>query len=127
MTFELNDNTQISKDERGNVQVLDHLQEPFVASVTPETLAFNGSASPNTPVGLADQYLKQVASAYGIDQNMLSSAAGNNGLSLESAPSDGKLELADEKEIMGTTTVSYQQTYDGLTVWKAGVSVTIQS
>src|SRR5690349_13758417 len=103
MTFEFNDNVQISKDERGNVQVLDHLQQPFVAGTTPESAGFNGSASPNTPVGLADQYLKQVASAYGIDQNMLSDTASNNGFSPESAASDGKLEVVDEKEIMGTT------------------------
>src|SRR5262245_58811679 len=127
MTFELDDNTQISKDERGNVQVLDHSQQPFVAGAASESMGFSGSASPSTPVGLADQYLKQVASAYGIDQNMLSSTAGNNGFALESASSDGKLELFDEKEIMGTTTVSYQQTYEGLPVWKGGVSVTIQS
>ena len=130
MTFEFDDNVQISKDERGNVQVLDHLQQPFVAGagVSPESaLAFDGSASPNTPHGLANQYLRQVASAYGIEQNMLSDASSTNGFSAESASTDGKLELADEKEIMGTTTVSYQQTYEGLQVWKAGVSVTVQS
>src|SRR3954453_20541765 len=101
MTFEFDDNVQISKDERGNVQVLDHLQQPFVAGagVSPESaMAFDGSASANTPHGLADQYLRQVASAYGINQNMLADAGSNNGFSAESASSDGKLELADEKE-----------------------------
>jgi zinc metalloprotease ZmpB len=128
MTFDFDDNVQISKDERGNVQVLDHLQQPFVApSVSPQSLSFDGSASPSNPAGLADQYLRQVASAYGIDQNMLSNAVSSNGFSAAAASSDGKLELVDEKEIMGTTTVSYQQTYEGLPVWKAGVSVTVQS
>lgn len=58
---------------------------------------------------------------------MLTNAANNNGFSLDSPSHDGKLEVVDEKDIMDTTTVSYQQTYQGLPVWKAGVSVTIQS
>src|ERR1044072_5139851 len=122
MTFEFDDNVQISKDKLGNMQVLDNLQQPFVAGagVTLESAAgFDGSASPSTAHGLANQYLRQVASAYGIDQNTLSEASSTNGLSMESASSDGKLELVDEKDIMGTTTVSYQQTYEGLPVWKA--------
>lgn len=129
MTSEFDDNVQVSKDERGNVQGLAHFEEPFVAGagLTPESVGFNGSASPSTPLGLADQYLKQYASAYGINQNMLTNTVGSNGFSPEAAASDGKLEVVDEKEIMGTTTVSYQQTYEGLPVYKAGVSVTIQS
>ena len=131
MTFELNDDVKIDKDERGNVQVLEHFQQPFVAGETAGAMRVADSASglPNTPQGLAQQYLRQVAPVYGLDQNMLADTGGSNGLARESAAAspDGKLELADEKDIMGTTTVSYQQTYAGLPIWKAGVSVTIQS
>jgi hypothetical protein len=130
MTFELDENVKINKDERGNVQVLEHLQQPFVAGETTGAmgLAEAASAPPNTPQALSEQYLRQVAPVYGIDQNMLSSNGGLTMLAEESAAAspDGKLELAEEKEIMGTTTVSYQQTYAGLPIWKAGVSVTIQ-
>lgn len=127
MTFEFDDSVQISKDERGNVQVLEHFQQPFVAGETSQSASLNGSAAPTTPHGLADEYLKQVAPTYGIDQNMLSDAGSSNALAAETPSPDGKLEMVAEKEVMGTTTVSYQQTYEGLPVWKAGVSVTIQS
>ena len=127
MTFELDDNVKHSKDERGNVQVLEHLEQPFVAGETSESASFNEFGFPSTPHALANQYLQQVASVYGIDQNMLSNGGEHSELSAESVSSDGKLEMVDEKEIMGTTTVSYQQTYEGLPVWKAGVSVTVQS
>ena len=85
MTFEFDDNVQISKDERGNVQVLDHLQQPFVAGAASESDGLNGFVSPTPPVSLADQYLKQVASAYGTGQNMLSDTANNNRFSSDSA------------------------------------------
>lgn len=127
MDFELNDNVKISKDERGNVQLLDHFQEPFVASEMSAAASFNGSAAPITPHGLADQYLQRAASTYGIDQSMLTNPGDGNAFSAAATSPDGKLEMVDEKDIMGTTTVSYQQVYDGLPVWKAGVSVTIQS
>ncbi|HKG48408.1 MAG TPA: hypothetical protein VKB02_16845 [Pyrinomonadaceae bacterium] len=128
MTFEFDENVTLSKDERGNVQVLEHFEQPFVAGGDASaTESFNGSGSPNTPNGLADQYLRQVASAYGIDQNMLANGFDANELAGETSSADGKLEVVEEKEVMGTTTVSYQQTYEGLPVWKAGVSVTIQS
>ena len=127
MSFEFNENLTVSKDESGNVHALEHLEQPFVAMETPASESFSGSMAPATATGLADQYLRQVASAYGIDQNMLSSAGAAESLSAATTSADGKLELVDEKEIMGTTTVSYQQTYEGLPVWKAGVSVTVQS
>lgn len=128
MSFEFDENTNLSNDPRGNVKVLEHLEEPFVASEGLADGSFNGSAAPATPTNLATQYLRQVASAYGIDQNMLSDAGATDAFSdAPATPSpDGKLELVDEKDIMGTTTVSYQQTYAGLPIWRAGVSVTVQ-
>jgi hypothetical protein len=131
MTFQLDDNVKFSKDERGNVLVLEHLEQPFIAG---ETSSARGLAeefpAPNTPQALAEQYLRQVSDVFGLDQNMLASNGGfaslsGNGGGAAASP-DGKLELVEEKEIMGTTTVSYQQTYAGLPIWKAGVSVTIQ-
>ncbi|HEY0431176.1 MAG TPA: hypothetical protein VGC61_05140, partial [Pyrinomonadaceae bacterium] len=134
MPFELNDNVKIEKDEQGKVQVLEHLQEPFVSTQTETTgdvtleSAPGGAAptSPTTPQGLAEEYLREVAPLYGIDQNMLA-GMGGDALTNESATAsqDGELELAEEKDVLGTTTVSYQQTIGGLPVWKAGVSVTI--
>ncbi len=139
MPFELNDNVKIDKDEQGKVQVLDHLQEPFVAAESGEMgdvglneiAGITASTPPaTTPQGLAEQYLREVAPLYGIDQNMLAGAGTGTGsetfaLNAATASPDGELQLAEEKEILGTTTVSYQQTFAGLPIWKAGVSVTI--
>lgn len=131
MPFEFNDNVNLDKDEQGKVQVLEHFQEPFVAGEG--SAEFDGTRSaasppPTTPQGLAEQYLREVAPHYGIDQNMLGPSGAADAFSRGEPTSspDGELQLAEEKDILGTTTISYQQTYAGLPIWKAGVSVTIQ-
>ena len=131
MSFELNDNVNVERDEEGNVQHLDHLQQPFVAGGADGVAEDEGGAAPaNTPQGLAAQYLRAVAPVYGISEDMLPDQSGADSLTVEDSTNAGapseKLELAEEKDLMGTATVSYQQTYRGLPVWEAGVSVTIQ-
>ncbi len=128
MTFELDDTVKFSQDELGKTKALEHLEQPFVAGDTAADMGLSEFPSPNTPQALAEQYLRQVAPVYGFDQNMFANGGGSTGLSDDVAAmsADGKLELAEEKDIMGTTTVSYQQTYAGLPIWKAGASVTIQ-
>jgi zinc metalloprotease ZmpB len=134
MPFGFTDNVNVERDPQGNVQHLDHFQQPFVAAdVDAETdalaAAHISSISAPTPQALAQQYLREVMPIYGIDENLLPDqgadalAAGEAGVT---EPAGGKLELAEEKDVMGTTTISYQQTYEGLPVWGAGVSVTIQ-
>jgi zinc metalloprotease ZmpB len=136
MTFELTDDVKVDKDEKGNVHILEHFQQPFMAADAEAAAADSTdvvaptTVRADTPQSLAEQYLREVAPLYGIDQNMLAGAAAPSSTDEESAgteSADGKLELVEEKDIMGTTTIGYQQTYNGLPVWKAGVSVTIQS
>jgi hypothetical protein len=133
MPFVLTDNVNVERDPQGNVQHLDHFQQPFVAAdVDAETDALAAANIPfisaPTPQALAQQYLREVMPIYGIDENMVPDqgadalAAGEAGVT---EPAGGKLELTEEKDVMGTT-ISYQQTYEGLPVWGAGVSVTIQ-
>ncbi|HKO42982.1 MAG TPA: hypothetical protein VJU84_06825 [Pyrinomonadaceae bacterium] len=133
MPFEFNDNVNLDKDDKGKVQVLEHFQEPFVGgeggSAELDSRGITASAQATTPQGLAEQYLREVAGHYGIDQNMLGPSGGADAFSRgdsTAASPDGELQLAEEKDILGTTTISYQQTYGGLPIWKAGVSVTIQ-
>src|SRR5439155_13637431 len=71
------------------------------------------------------EYLQAVAPVYGIE-GMVPSAGGEALTGGDTPPGDSQLELSEEKEVMGTTPVSYQQTYRGLPVWEAGVNVTIQ-
>jgi len=135
MPFNLTDNVHVDRDEQGRVQYLEHFQQPFVAAnvdVEAEALAaadipFTSAA---TPQALAQQYLREVAPIYGIGENMLPDQGGTDALAtgaVESAePAGSQLKLTEEKEVIGTTTISYQQTYEGVPVWEAGVSVTIQ-
>jgi len=130
MPFELTENVHIDRDEQGQVQHLEHFQQPFVAADAEGLAALTADATASvvsaaTPQALAEQYLQQVAPVYGINENMLS-GHGEAALTAEGAGAGSKLELTEEKEMMGTTIISYQQTYDGLPVWEAGVSVTIQ-
>ncbi|MCY7376636.1 MAG: hypothetical protein LH472_11805 [Pyrinomonadaceae bacterium] len=140
MNFELDsDNVRLERDEQGNVQLLDHFQQPFIAASPadlgmPEDAAGDDSfPSTDSAQGLAEQYLRVVAPVYDINESMLPDSAGGQNFDSptefdtgESSETGDKLKLAEEKEMMGTTTVSYQQTYNNLPVWEAGVSVTIQ-
>lgn len=130
MTFELTEN--VHHENNGAVRQLEHFQQPFVA-VPPGggDLAERGVAGAPAATAqiLAASYLREVAPVYGIDEAVL---PGNGEYLTDrrnaAAPSPGHstLELAEEKEVMGTTLVSYQQKYDDLPVWEAGVSVSIQ-
>ena len=133
MSFDLTENVHADRNEKGNVQHLEHLQQPFVAGSAEDLAALEVDSgvpfSPAaTPQGLAQQYLRAVAPVYGI-QSMLpdqdNTAALTAAAEEDEESAGGKLELAEEKELMGTTTVSYQQTYNQVPVWEAGVSVTI--
>jgi hypothetical protein len=78
---------------------------------------------------LAREYLKQVAAIYGLKESELpddGDAALTGAGSPAAAPVGSKLRLAEQKEVLDTTTITYQQTYDGIPVWEAGTSVTIQ-
>ncbi|MEU9117364.1 hypothetical protein AB0D04_37895 [Streptomyces sp. NPDC048483] len=133
--FELTDN--VRQEEHGKVKHLDHYQQPVVAvpPESPELAERNGqpTEAATTPQALAESYLQEVAPLYGIDEAMLPGGGGDAltageepGEESGNGPARSRLELTEEKEVMGTTVVSYQQLYDGLPVWEAGVSVTIQ-
>src|SRR4051794_23767418 len=109
-------------DDRDDVLHVDHLQQPYVA-----TRSEREALAPVTPQGIAEQYLREVGTReYGIDESMLPGAT--TGLTEEDSDRpDSALVLTEEKEILSTTSVSYQQTYRGLPVWEAGVNVTVLS
>jgi len=134
MPFQLTDKVHVDRDEQGKVRHLEHFQQPFVAARTAaQSTAMAATGTPSvvapTPQALAEQYLREVSSIYGIADDMLPDQGGPGAAARALGPLGGsagsKLELTEEKAIMGTTTVSYQQTYNGLPVWEAGVSVTV--
>ena len=132
MPFELDDNVNVELDNQGQIHHLEHLQKPFVASGTEAFTADEAETGgfANTAQDLANQYLRAVAPVYGLSDEMLPDVGGADSLvadeTTSTGPAGSKLEPTKPKEIMGTTTVGYQQTYQGLPVWEAGVSVTIQ-
>jgi hypothetical protein len=130
MPFELDDNVNVELDNRGQIQHLEHFQKPFVASGSEAFAADEADtgAFANTAQALANQYLRAVAPVYGLSDEMLPGEHEADSLMEPSStgPAGSKLEPTEPKEIMGTATVGYQQTYQGLPVWEAGVSVTIQ-
>ena len=136
MPFELMDNVNARREEQGSVQHLEHFQQSFVSTkIRLDATAFATSSASVipaiTPQALAEQYLRVVAPIYGFDETMLSCPAPADSLAAAEAQNaeagGSKLELVEENELMGTTTVEYQQTYNHLPIWEAGVSVTIQA
>jgi zinc metalloprotease ZmpB len=111
MAFSITPNVQVETDASGVVRHLQHPQEPYLAG--PDV---------GSEAELATIYLRDVAEVYGIDRAMLTS--------LGEEPPEGPgpyLELAEQKPMMGTTIVSFVETYNGLPVWEAGFTVSIQA
>ena len=132
MPFPINDNVRVERDGSGNVQHLDHFQQPFVAAATPAAAlaaaeaGVPAAAAPN-PQTLAREYLKEVAPIYGLAASELPDDGGAGFAVAAAAPTGSKLQLAEQKEMLETTTISYQQTYNGIPVWESGTSITIQA
>ncbi|MFS8103845.1 hypothetical protein LFM09_42670 [Lentzea alba] len=126
MVFRLTDNTNLDRDSDGEVLFIEHVQQPFVAVTDRSALdEVDGTAFATTPQMLAEQYLREVAPIYHIDGAMLPGSSDFAGGERDIGGGD-RLELDDQKVVIGTTVISYQQTHDQLPVWGAGFSLTIQ-
>lgn len=99
------------RDDRGAVQELVHFGRPFVARAQLPQLA-------------AREYLESYGRYYDIRPEEL----GNLGAEPEPEPVDAGVEyrFLEQKTQFDMTTVGYQQTYLGLPVWRAGLSVQIK-
>ncbi|MFZ5817639.1 MAG: hypothetical protein ACOY93_20490 [Bacillota bacterium] len=116
MAFRITPQVHVDRDSQGIVRHLAHLQQPYTLPA--------GLAAPS-PQALAAQYLHEVAPLYGIAPGLLRDLSRQVGRSLTADPT--LLQYAEQKSVMGTTTVSYAQTHYGLPIWGAGVSVWLQS
>jgi hypothetical protein len=113
MAFNITSEVTIERDTAGAVRSLQHLAQAY----QPEgVLAQNATA-------VASAYVRDVATIYGFDPSMLGA--------LDSPPSEtiidetARLQIVGSQGGLGTTIVSYQQTYFGVPVWEAGFSVTL--
>lgn len=122
MPFDLTGNVNLERDDQGVARSLEHVQQPYLAAPT-------ARAAP-TPQALAQSYLNEpaVKRAYGLDDALLSDlSAAVPSLAADRLGAEGsRLRVGEEKSLMGTNSVAYQQTFDGLPVWEAGIAVTVQ-
>jgi hypothetical protein len=113
MPFELTPNVEERRDDAGRLRALRHPQEPYA----PEQA---GLTDPS-PQELADQYVREVAPLYGIDEGQL------EGLSQEAlgapAPEGTQLRRPELKTAQNITVASYPQTHLGLPVWQSALEV----
>ena len=107
---------QVSKDDAGEVRAVRHVGDPFTATRA-------GVAAP-TPGELADAYLHEALPLYGLQPEETSDLRGlvQSDAVAEEGP---RLKLDQEKSVLDSTVVSYQQTYLGLPVWQAAFEVRI--
>lgn len=110
MPFPLNENVNVQRDATGKVEHLEHFQQPFVgfpnaAEATAAADAGMLAAPADTPEALARKYLEEVAPVYGLTPSELP-AAPSAGFAPEPVEPGSKLQLAEEKDMFDTTTVS---------------------
>lgn len=109
--------------ESGKIQTMEHFHSPYGAS---ESLRAKGNV---TPKELAQDYLKEISPLLEIDENMIKGSEkqlDENKLAIDQMP-ENKLELQSEKPSMGTTVVTYKQTYMGIPVVDGGLSVYVNN
>ena len=112
MAFEITPNVTVEYDEQGVARHIEHIAQPYF--------------SPDKDLrGVAADYVAAVAKEHRLTKPRLADVEASAGDEL--AEGEGAaLHFAEEKSVMETTLVSYQQTYLGLPVWEAGVAVVLQ-
>ena len=103
-------NAYLTKNDDGKVQSITHFDEPYKSNAA-------------NPQLVAQEYLTKYGVEYGIADSTMSSL---NQVS-DRDISDSVLEIRfdSQKEMFDNSTVSYIQTYNGLPIWGAGVTLQI--
>jgi hypothetical protein len=106
-------NTFVTKDGNGAVRHIEHIREPFRSPTIAEP----------SPGQLADEYLGEVAPLYQFAPKALGALEAR----LEGQPTgeDVQLHRSMVKDVAGSVVVSYAESYRGLPVWGADLSVHI--
>ncbi len=109
--FDRDNNVHINRDNKGIAFELIHYNQPFVSQA-------------RTPQLAAAEYLGKYGKLLGFKVEEIK----NLGLAPEKSPIDVRSEFRfeSEKQMFDMTTVTYQQTYFGLPVWNAGVSINMK-
>lgn len=113
MAFKLTPNVHVKRDKDGNVRLLRHPQEPF---------KLPGLVAPSARA-LADQYLHGVTKIFGISSNMLTDLNKPVGKVLSKDPT--QIRFKEQKSVMESTVISYQQSHFGIPILNAGIVVQV--
>lgn len=121
MTFEVDQNTHVRRDESGRVRHIRHPQQPYTASEAESFL----HETPATPIMLANAYLREAADVFGLESDTLEAIS----LTAEDEPVDAGVQVrqSESKTTQNTTTVAYEQAVFGLPVWRSGITVRVQN
>ena len=113
----------VERDQKtGRVKSLEHFQQPYAISE-----GLRGKSL--TAKELADQYLTELSPLMELDQAMVKGTKKNmdeNKLTVGSE-TENELEFNFEKPAMGTTVVTYGQTYMGVPIVDGGVTVYVNN
>lgn len=113
MTFNITPNVEVRRDADGIVRQIRHLQQPYATEEA-------GLTGPSARM-LSGAYLRDVAEIYGFDESVLAELEKQIGEEITDQGSS--LQIREQKTIMESTVVAYQQTYFGLPIWEAGFKV----
>lgn len=116
MLTQLPPQTEIVRDERGNVRRISHARSPYAPP----------GFVPASPTSLANWYLQTFGSHYGVDPVWLSGQPPAKD-DVYGQTARNRLEVVDVKSLRDTTVVSYAQSYAGLPVFLAGLGVRMRS
>jgi zinc metalloprotease ZmpB len=112
MPLELGPDVAVTRDSDGVVRALNHVQAPY-----------EGRRGVK-PADLAAAYLGDAAEVFGLDATIMLEQVSDQGPDPDDTTN--RLVLAEEKSLMGATTLGFAQRLGGLPIWEAGVSVLVQ-
>ena len=112
MAFVMSPAVQIERGPGGRIISLNHPGQPY----RPVAGVLNAQK-------LAEAYLHDVGTVYGIDPALLNALTQNLSEVIENTGPE--LRFGHQDAITGTATVSFQQTYFGLPIWQAGFTISM--
>src|SRR5215218_2399561 len=110
--------TQMRQDEVGTVRSI-----RLPPSSTPEASFITATDTSVAPRELAENFLRTTGTIYNISQENMSNLSG--AAATEARAESMQLQFHEEKQLAGTSTVTFNQMVYGLPVWRSGISVQI--
>ncbi|KST69496.1 hypothetical protein [Mastigocoleus testarum] len=128
MTFEITPNVSVKRNNNGIVRQLYHPRQPYTVRRFAADRSLDASLSADVEIAprvIAEQYVREVLPAYQLDSEL--SADLNAAVAEEVIQEESRLKFLEEKVTRNQVTVSYAQTYMGLLVWEAGLTVRMRN